>query len=190
MTARRRASRAGLAGALLLAALACAADDAEPEAPAAPPPPSPAQLFARIDTTLARAIAQGQLAALQASDVALRGFAVQQVGRYAQLRAQLTGVARELGLPPRDTGAAPPAAAAGVADVTPADDALHALRVPDGASFDHAYVREALAVHGALLADLDAALRLAEDAAVRRALEQLRGAADSAAPDGPGAGER
>jgi hypothetical protein len=44
-------------------------------------------------------------------------------------------------------------------------------------------VRQALEVHEDLLADLDAALRLVENAEVRRALEELRGAVGASMPD-------
>ena len=131
----------------------------------------PALLFAELDTTLAVAIEQGQLAALQANDVALRAFAVQQVGRYEELRAELRGLARRLGVDrARTSFAAVP------------EDSLQALRLVRGARFDRAYVRQALDVHEALLTDLDAALRIVENAEVRQALEELRGAMDADQP--------
>jgi predicted outer membrane protein len=167
-------------GAALGAAAAAVGDDAEgarPAASAAPVAPSaappPALLFAELDATLAVAIEQGQLAALQANDVALRAFAVQQVGRYEELRAELRALADRIGA---GTGFGRRAVAQG--------DSLHALKLARGARFDRAYVRQALDVHEALLTDLDAALRIVENAEVRQALEELRGTMDADRPEG------
>ena len=161
------ASRRTVGSATLLAVLVlggCASQAAEARrAPALAEPPIPVEHFARMDATLGLAIEQAQLAARRASDVALRAFAVQQAGLYAELRAEMRRVAGGFGHAP--------AAATAVA----AQERLGEMRVARGTRFDHAYVRQALAVHRELLGDLDAALRLVDDAETRRALEELRG---------------
>jgi predicted outer membrane protein len=177
--AARLAFAVALGGALGAAAAAVGEDAEEPPsaasavaaAPSAAPPP--ALLFAELDATLGVAIEQGQLAALQANDVALRAFAVQQVGRYEELRGELRALAGRLGV-------GRPTARLAVAN----GDSLQALKLARGARFDRAYVRQALDVHEALLTDLDAALRIVENAEVRQALEELRGAMDADRPDG------
>ncbi len=144
-----------------------------PPATVAPVAPPPAVLFAELDATLGVAIEQGQIAALQATDVALRAFAVQQVGRYEELRAELRALAGRIGV----------GGVTGLAVVAHADS-LQALKLASGARFDRAYVRQALDVHEALLMDLDAALRIVENAEVRQALEELRGTMDADRPGG------
>ena len=167
MSAPRRAvGSATLLAVLVLAGCASQAAEAR-RAPALADPAIPVELFARMDATLALAIEQSQLAARRASDVALRAFAVQQAGLYAELRTEMRRVAGGFGHAP-----AAPA-------VVPAHERLGALRVARGARFDQAYVRQALAVHRELLGDLDAALRLVDDAETRRALETLRGEAEA-----------
>ena len=178
----RAAVRVALAVALGGALGAGAATITDRPAPAEPiraaavvgPPVArpPALLFAELDATLAVAIEQGQLAALQANDVALRAFAVQQVGRYEELRAELRAVAGQLGV------------RWAVASPASHGDSLRALQLVRGTRFDRAYVRQALDVHEALLTDLDAALRIVENAEVRQALEELRGTMDAERLDG------
>ena len=163
MTAPRRT----VGSATLLAALVlggCASQAAEARrVPALAEPSVPVELFTRMDVTLALAIEQAQLAGRRASDVALRAFAVQQAGLYTELRAEMRRVAGDFGHAPA------------AVTVVAAQERLGALRVARGARFDQAYVRQALAVHRELLGDLDAALRLVDDAETRRALEELRG---------------
>lgn len=132
--------------------------------------------FARIDTTLGVAVAEAQLAALRAQDVALRAFAVQQAARYASLRDELRVLAARL-----DTVV--PAADAPVA-VRRHGEQLRALRETHGASFDRAYVQHALGLHRDLLAELDAALRTIEDVELREALRQVRGSFGATLPGG------
>jgi predicted outer membrane protein len=186
---RGRRGRAAAGVTTLVAALLGCGERAEPEAAApagaAAAAHHPAGLFARIDSTLAFAIEQGQLAALDATDVALRAFAVQQVARYTQLRRQLQEVAAVLAATPAPPGPPTPASPAR-GSIARRGERLGTLQVSRGRQFDHAYVRPALLVHQELLADLDAALRLDEDAEVRHALERLRGAVDGGAPDEAG----
>ena len=123
-----------------------------------------AALFAEIDTTLGLAIAQGQLAALQANDVGLRAFAVQSVARYTELRGRVRQIASRAGLPPVPATLDDSLAARATA--------LVALRSKKGLRFDRAYVEEALTVHQALLQDLDAAARAVKDRELREALQK------------------
>lgn len=155
------------AAALVVVALwmgACAGGRAPQHSAAAVDPE--AQLLAELDTTLALAIAQGQLAALQANDPALRMFAARSVARYAALRGRVRIVAERLGEGPLPT-------------VVVLDDSLQAsaaaldtLRARQGARFDLLYVQHARLVHRELLQTLNAAVRLVHDRELREALQR------------------
>lgn len=174
----RRASRplrllAGAAGLALLVMCRDPADEAVTQA-AGTDVAEQAARFAAIDTTLGVAVAEAQLAALRANDVALRAFAVQQAARYDELRRELRVLGSRFdSVPPQ------PMAAVAVARHT---DQLHALQRARGPQFDRAYVRHALALNRDLLADLDATLGTIEDVELRDALEQVRGTLKAAIP--------
>jgi hypothetical protein len=135
-------------------------------------------LFAEIDTTLALAIAQSQLAALMATDPALRAFAAQRGARYAALRGRLQLVAERAG--------ATPALAVIDDSLRAATAALATLRQRRGAQFDRLYLQQARSVQRELVEALDAAVRVVHDRELREALRRAgmaaKGAATPAAP--------
>lgn len=134
------------------------------------------RIFAEIDTTLALAIAQSQLAALLANDPALRAFAAQRGARYAALRGRLQLVAERAG--------ATPAVAVIDDSLRAATAALAALRQRRGAQFDRLYLQQARSIHRELVETLGAAVRVVQDRELRAALRRAGMAAHGATTPG------